>query len=203
MYKIYFGSRLLLLTHDVDEAMSAADVNALHKYATLNELRQFVDKFKHGQHLGVGCVYFHDLDTLWSSFCQLFRPVVAAGGLVRSGEGKYLIIRRLGVVDLPKGKSENDETPSQTALREVEEETGLQHLHLGDEICKTYHTYPFGDQTVLKTTHWFRMSVDGAPTPTPQTEENIAEATWLTADEVKALIAETYASLKCVLEEVR
>lgn len=52
---------------------------------------------------------------------------------------KYLYIFRRGFWDLPKGKQEKGEDIRDTALREVQEETGLKHLTLGEELPTTYH----------------------------------------------------------------
>jgi 8-oxo-dGTP pyrophosphatase MutT (NUDIX family) len=68
--------------------------------------------------------------------------VHAAGGLVvRRLQGKgarILLVHRPRYDDwsLPKGKAENGEAPEQTALREVEEETGFR-CRLGAELGRT------------------------------------------------------------------
>ena len=53
--------------------------------------------------------------------------VEAAGGLVRRDDGLVAIVHRSRYDDwsLPKGKADPGEQPEDTALREVEEETGL------------------------------------------------------------------------------
>lgn len=53
--------------------------------------------------------------------------VEAAGGLVRRDDGRVAIVHRPRYDDwsLPKGKADPGERPEDTALREVEEETGL------------------------------------------------------------------------------
>ena len=53
-----------------------------------------------------------------------FKIIRAAGGLVMKDD-QYLMIHRLGVWDLPKGKLEKEETSKFGALREVEEECGV------------------------------------------------------------------------------
>ncbi len=199
MQKIFFANRCLILSESVEEAMTFGTLSAIHKYSTLNELRQFVDKFRTNDALSLGCVYFHDFTTLVAQFSSLFRPITAAGGLVCNGEGKYLVINRLGVPDFPKGKAEKGETVEQTALREVEEETGLHGLTLGAPLLRTYHTYPLGNDIVLKTTHWFRMTVPGCPDLIPQTEENISSAQWVTSSELLAMQSKSYASIRELL----
>ena len=52
--------------------------------------------------------------------------VIAAGGIVRRMDGRILLVHRLRYNDwsLPKGKLDDGESPLETALREVREETG-------------------------------------------------------------------------------
>ena len=67
------------------------------------------------------------------------RVVRAAGGVVTrpgaDGEPEVLLVHRAKYDDwtLPKGKAEPGETDEETALREVEEETGLV-CELGEEV---------------------------------------------------------------------
>lgn len=202
MRKIFFANRLLILARDIDEYTPDGGYNAMHKYSTINELRQFVNKFATNDQLLVGCVYFHDESRLWQHFCSLFRCIEAAGGIVENGRSEYLVINRLGVPDLPKGKAEAGESPQENALREVQEETGLSSLQLGRRICETFHTYRIGDDIVLKRTTWFAMHVCGRPELNPQTEENITDAQWLTRAEVHRAAKSTYASLREVFMAV-
>ena len=66
-----------------------------------------------------------------------YLEVNAAGGLVTNSRGEFLLIRRSGLWDLPKGHQEPGEDLEKTALREVEEETGLKGLKLGQFIKMT------------------------------------------------------------------
>ena len=63
-------------------------------------------------------------EVLLKKFLRLLPNIVAGGGKVINSDGKILFIFRNGKWDLPKGKAEQKETIDQTALREVEEETG-------------------------------------------------------------------------------
>ena len=58
--------------------------------------------------------------------------IEAAGGLVFNEKNELLMIFRRGFWDLPKGKVDEGETLEQCAVREVQEETGLQNIMLGD-----------------------------------------------------------------------
>jgi len=134
-------------------------------------------------------------DDEFPEFASHFMEIPAGGGLVQNREGKYLLIYRRGVWDLPKGKQEPDETIEQCALREVEEETGLTHLRLGDPICTTHHTYKQNGHSILKHTYWFRMYDEAEESLIPQTEEDINEARWVEKESLPELLEGTYPSL--------
>ena len=87
-----------------------------------------------------------------------YLEVNAAGGLVCNEKGEFLLIRRSGLWDLPKGHQEPGEEMQFTALREVEEETGLKGLVLGNYICTTQHSYFRDDKWHLKHTWWYAMT---------------------------------------------
>ena len=80
----------------------------------------------------------------------------AAGGLVQN-DSYFLWIYRNNIWDLPKGKVEKNENVSQTALREVVEETGIENISLIRPIEKTFHIFKRGKKHYLKCTHWFEM----------------------------------------------
>jgi 8-oxo-dGTP pyrophosphatase MutT (NUDIX family) len=93
------------------------------------------------------------------------RVVRAAGGVVTrpgaGGEPEVLLVHRAKYDDwtLPKGKAEPGETDEETALREVEEETGLV-CELGAEVGVSEYTDASGRP---KRVRYFAM--------TPRTEQ--------------------------------
>ncbi|MCL2328266.1 MAG: NUDIX domain-containing protein [Bacteroidetes bacterium] len=117
-------------------------------------------------------------------------------GQARNDE--YLFIYRNDFWDLPKGKFEKNETPEQAALREVQEETGLQQVMIDKFLCSTWHTYPYKGKIALKQTYWYAMTAPKEQQLTPQTEEGISEILWLNNEEIMARINEMYASVKDV-----
>ena len=60
------------------------------------------------------------------------KTVTSAGGVVLNHDGLVLVLRRKteGTWVLPKGRVEPGESLKQTALREVEEETGLRGIDI-------------------------------------------------------------------------
>ena len=131
------------------------------------------------------------------------KEITAGGGLVRNSEGKYLVIFRRGMWDLPKGKQEDGEAIEECALREVNEETGLEGLTLRELICITEHTYELRGELILKHTYWFNMEYRGSNLPVPQTEEDITKACWVAAEELPEIAKSSFASLAPVFNSVR
>ncbi|MBK9024968.1 MAG: NUDIX domain-containing protein [Saprospiraceae bacterium] len=69
------------------------------------------------------------------------KEIAASGGVVFNEFNEVLFIYRRGFWDLPKGKIDPGETKEQTAVREVEEETGITGIELGEHIGNTYHIF--------------------------------------------------------------
>ncbi len=144
---------------------------------------------------------FHhsDFKSLQKDFQFFYKKIEAAGGVVFNDKNEILMIYRLGVWDLPKGKMEKDETPEESALREVEEECGISGLQLQSKITDTFHTYILDNIRILKKTHWFLMKVDGKPDLIPQTEEDILIAKWCDEKEVQENLQNSYENIRLVL----
>lgn len=134
-------------------------------------------------------------DADFSEFCSHFREIPAGGGLVRNREGQYLLIRRRDIWDLPKGKQEPGENIETCAMREVEEETGLHNLTLGERICVTHHTYKLHGEKILKHTYWYQMLDEREEPLLPQREEDITEARWVEKECLPAYLEGTYPSI--------
>lgn len=100
--------------------------------------------------------------------------VRAAGGVVvrRDEDGRRLvaIVHRPRYDDwsLPKGKLTEGETEASTALREVEEETGLR-CRLGLELGTVGYRDPYGRPKVVR--YWVMAPEEGAFTPTAEVDE--------------------------------
>ena len=79
-----------------------------------------------------------------------FPEIIAAGGKVYNDAAEVLFIYRDKKWDLPKGKVEKKENISQTALREVIEETGIKNLSITKPLEKTYHIFKRNNKYFLK-----------------------------------------------------
>lgn len=127
-----------------------------------------------------------------------FKVVKAAGGLIRKKD-KFLMIYRLKKWDLPKGKKENGERYSETAVREVEEECNIS-VKLGKKICTTWHTYTMNKRNMIKHTKWYEMTVSDDSKMKPMLEEDIEELRWMTQKEVYHALENSYKSIRFVFE---
>jgi 8-oxo-dGTP pyrophosphatase MutT (NUDIX family) len=128
--------------------------------------------------------------------------IIAAGGIVTNTEGKILMIFRRGKWDLPKGKLDKGETIAQCAVREVEEETGLKDILLGNFLLITEHQYqdPWLKTEVIKETHWYTMKITKEQILVPQTEEDITAIQWVNRKELIICLQHTYANIITVIE---
>jgi len=131
----------------------------------------------------------------------LFLPLQAAGGVVVDPANNLLFIHRFGKWDLPKGKMENDEEPLETAVREIQEETGVCDLKNQGKLSTSWHIYPLGDSWVLKETHWFLFSSGQHNTLKPQTEESIDQAKWFAVADLTEPLANTYENIRMVIQQ--
>jgi 8-oxo-dGTP pyrophosphatase MutT (NUDIX family) len=110
-------------------------------------------------------------------------PIIeSAGGLVCNKDHHILLMFKRGKWDMPKGRIEASQTREDCALREVQEETGLDinKLHIQGKLVSTWHTTSHQKIKYLKKTHWFLMEYDGCDDDTkPQVEEGIIECRWV------------------------
>jgi 8-oxo-dGTP pyrophosphatase MutT (NUDIX family) len=126
-----------------------------------------------------------------------FKIVKAGGGLVIQ-DGKLLMIYRLGMWDLPKGKLNKKEDPQEGALREVEEECNIK-VRAIRSLPKTWHSYAFKGNKILKRTSWYLMECLDDSLMKPQAEEFIEEVKFMTPEEVEAILPQAYASIAFVI----
>lgn len=127
--------------------------------------------------------------------------VKAAGGIVYDRNGRMLIMTRNERSDLPKGKVEKGETLAEAALRETAEETGIDNVELGRLIVKTYHIYDLYGGWHFKQTSWFEMKGDSGQDLVPQTEEGITDVSWVTPDEWKRRLDNSYATMRILSDK--
>lgn len=128
------------------------------------------------------------------------RIETSAGGVVfrrMPGGLRFLLIRDpYANWGLPKGHIENDETPEQTALREVAEETGLATLAVIERLPTIDWYFRERGRIIHKFCHFFLLESQRGE-PVPQTTEGITACLW--CDFPGALETLSYANAREVL----
>lgn len=191
MYKVFVNERPFVLNTQAMGTEGIVDI----QYQGKQQLLELYQQLKKGQPGGV-CVFAGDIEPLKEAFFSLFTIIEAAGGVVINPQGKYLFIKRNGFWDLPKGKLDEGETIEECAIREVEEECGIDGLAITASAGATYHTYEMKGKEVLKISYWYLMNTGFTGTLVPQTEEGITEVRWMDRAEVAStVLANTFSSI--------
>jgi len=194
MYKVFFNERIVLLTDDFIRNFQMR-YGLFYKYRNVGELKELLGSYHDLKQIDTLFIYHHDLDQLRERFKSCFELVYAAGGLIRNKDGHFLVMKRRGKWDLPKGKVNKNETIEAAAVREVTEETGLFGIAITDPMLSTYHTYYIEAKPVLKRTSWFAMLYLGDDDPIPELEEDITEIKWVRKDELRSITGNTYMAI--------
>lgn len=201
--KIYYNNKPLILTTDsktYKHGNSIADGYLMLTGAFRRNYRLAIAHLEKITALGV-IIEDESQKALMAGLEEIYEPIEAGGGVVFNEDGNVLMIYRRGKWDLPKGKKDDGEEIDYCALREVSEETGLQHLILGEKIGDTYHIYAQNKKNLLKHTTWFKMFGTSNEKLHPQIEENILEARWVTQKNMASILLKSFEAVKEVLEE--
>lgn len=209
-YKFFVNSKVVILCDNpgkVDELLDANDSFIVQKYKDIKQLKKWVDLLLEYTNDTQLMVFHSDVELLKKDFLSLFVCIEAAGGLVQNSKGEVLLMYRRGSWDMPKGKIEENEDRESAAIREVQEETGLMELELGDLITfsdyqnlATYHTYHYKGQIAMKIAYWYNMKYIGTSEPIPQTEEDIEKIKWVSVENLPNYFNNMYPSIIDVLD---
>jgi 8-oxo-dGTP pyrophosphatase MutT (NUDIX family) len=193
MYKIFVGNKPIVLTTALETEtdfknfmIDAVDINKV-----LSKLKK--DKYNSVRIVGI------DKDVLLKKFLALLPNVIAGGGKVYNPKNEILFIFRNGKWDLPKGKAEAKETINQTALREVEEETGITGLSITKPLEITYHIFKRNERHYIKVTYWFQMYSEYEGTLIPQEKEGITKVKWIPETKLKKVLKNSYSNIKLLI----
>ena len=202
MHKIYIEKRCIIICPPDEQSLS--DPNAiLYNIGTSVDIPALVGLFEASDTLAKVYIPTDDIEGTYRRICAEFVEVNAGGGLVSNRRGDFLLINRNGMWDLPKGHQDPGEEISVTALREVQEETGIDELMLRELICITDHCYIRDGKWHLKHTWWYDMLYTDPTDLTPQTEEDISKAAWVAKSSLPPFLLNTYPSIVEVFREAR
>lgn len=202
MHKIYFEKRCIIICEPGDQALADPNAMVFHVGDKI-DIHTLVLMFESSQELARLYIPTSNTDKMYRRLCAEFREVNAAGGLVSNRRGDYLLIRRGDMWDLPKGHQEAGEDIRVTAIREVQEETGVDKLELKDLICITDHCYLRGGVWHLKHTWWYDMLYTDPVDLTPQHDEDISKAAWVAKSSLPPYLRETFPSIQEVFREAK
>jgi len=194
MYKVFVNDKPLFLTNEVQKEtdfqlflLESVDIKKLIVKIFQNKIQK--------------AFLYHPDEKLIMKTLKAKIPVVkAGGGLVFNKKGEVLFIFRNGKWDLPKGGTEKNETMEETAMREVEEETGVNGLSIVKKLPKTYHVFKRNGRYKLKQTYWFEMKSDFEGTPEGQIEEGIEKVAWIKPKDIPTILDNSYENIKLLFE---
>ncbi|RTY68261.1 NUDIX hydrolase [Flavobacterium sp. LB2P53] len=195
MYKVFVNDKPLFLTNHISKEtdfqlflLESIDIEQLIVKIFQNKINK--------------AYLYHPDESLIMKTLKAKIPVSkAGGGLVYNKKGEVLFIFRNGKWDLPKGGIEKGEEIGDTAMREVEEETGVNGLTISHKLQKTYHVFRRNGKYKLKITHWFEMQSDFEGTPHGQLEEGIDKVAWMNPEQIKEALKNSYENIKLLFEE--
>lgn len=193
MHKVFVNNRPIILTTKVEKETNFKNylLNTVHIGKVIKDLKD--------TNLESARLIDSDENNLLKNFLKLLPNVVAAGGKVYNTNGEVLFIYRNDKWDLPKGGAEKRETIDQTAIREVEEETGVTGLSITKPLEMTYHIFKRNGRHKIKVTYWFEMKTDFAGELVPQAKEGITKAEWLTKEQIDIAMNNSYANIKLLV----
>jgi 8-oxo-dGTP pyrophosphatase MutT (NUDIX family) len=190
MYKVFINEKLIILSNEVQKS-EISDTYLLKDI----DLEWLIGKLNAGK-LDKAILYHDKVDELLPILYSKLPLVEAAGGLVKNDHGETLFIFRNGKWDLPKGKTEKGENIEETAVREVEEETGVRGLEITEFLMQTFHIFKRNGEYRLKLTHWYQMKTSYDGELLPQFEEDILQVVWKNDADTKAALENSYENIK-------
>ena len=193
MYTIYVGDKPIILTTKVEKEtdfksflLKSVNIGKVIKTLNNTDLK------------AVHLVHKNE-DKLLKNFLKLLPNVVAGGGKAYNAKNEILFIYRNDKWDLPKGKAERKESIEETAIREVEEETGVKNLKVIKPLPTTYHIFKRNGKHRIKITYWFEMKTNFKGKLFPEENEGITKVEWLDNKASQKALENSYANIRILV----
>lgn len=193
MYTIFVGDKPIILTTKVEKETDFKSY--LLKSVNIGK----VIKTLNNTDLKAVHLIHKNPDKLLKKFLKLLPNVVAGGGKAYNALGEILFIYRNDKWDLPKGKAERKESIEETAIREVEEETGVKGLEIIRPLPTTYHIFKRNGKHRIKVTYWFEMRTNFEGLLYPQENEGITKVEWLDLEASQNALENSYANIRLLV----
>ncbi|MFN3757483.1 MAG: NUDIX hydrolase [Flavobacterium sp.] len=194
MYKVFVNDKPLFLTNEIQKEtdfqlflLESIDIEDLIIKIYKNKIKK-------------AFLYHPDEKEMLKKLKSKIPVEKAGGGLVYNEKDEVLFIYRNKKWDLPKGGIEKGEEIEETAMREVEEETGVGSLKIIKKLGKTYHVFKRNGIYKLKITHWFEMKSYHKGPLVVQESEGIEEAVWKSKEQIKDALQNSYENIKLLFE---
>lgn len=197
MYKVFIENRAVEFVNSQKIETNLSSIEASLIQSIEEDLKEKLMSLDSNACFYVRCI---DRQKEWERLFRNHQFVHAAGGAVQKNH-EFLVIKRFGMLDLPKGHLDVNERSEIAAEREIREECGIFPLVRKEFICSTYHTYFYNDHPVLKQTDWYLFDYLGTDKGEPQTEEGIEEVIWMPFREINLQKDSFYTSVQYVLDE--
>lgn len=194
MYKIFVGDKPIILTTKPKDKKGVKNYNLKTVI-----LRNVIRKLNNSSIKEARLVHKNE-EKLLKKFLKKAPNVIAGGGKVYNDKGKVLFIFRNGKWDLPKGKIEKKESIEETAIREVEEETGVTGLKITKPLETTYHIFKRRGRYRIKITYWFEMKTSFDGKLYPQEKEGITKVKWLGKKKIEKAMENSYGNIKILID---
>ena len=195
MYKVFFNQKHVVLTTDI---IIPKEDSPLFYVKFTN--KKFIVKVLKTKKVKMLYLYHSKEEKLWYHFFNMFKLIEAAGGLVENLKtNHFLLIFRNKKWDLPKGRINKNEEVKNAAIREIEEETGVQNLSIIKSLNTTYHIFKKNRKYRLKKTFWYLIHTDFNDELTPETKEGIEKAIWIDKKSIGSLKSKMYQNIKLVI----
>ncbi|MDA7579822.1 NUDIX domain-containing protein [Crocinitomicaceae bacterium] len=195
MYKVFIDQWPLIFT-DRDDLLTGNLQCDADRVDTLENIDSLIQKATIEKPLYLMCVNPE------STFHRLFEKYIlieAAGGIVQCND-LFLVIKRKGFWDIPKGMVDHGESVESACIREITEECGIRGHQIIEPLTQTYHTMKWNGQDALKKTIWFMLSYTGSLQTSPEQSEGITEAVWMKRNDLLSIRNNTYGSINDVLD---
>ncbi|HMC00260.1 MAG TPA: NUDIX domain-containing protein [Flavobacteriaceae bacterium] len=193
MYKVFVNDKPIVLTTEIEQETYFK--NYLLNNVKLGKVIRTLNSTK----LEEVRLIHKNKDKLLKKFLKKLPNVIAGGGKVLNDKNEVLFIFRNGKWDLPKGKAEKKETIDQTAIREVEEETGVQGLKITKPLEMTYHIFKRNGRYRIKITYWFEMKTTYNGPLKAEESEGITQVAWLNKEQQEEALKNSYANIKLLM----